>query len=69
MSALTLNCIKEKAYPIEHVLTSEDKQELIKENKGKNFNYELLLKEMLTYEGVTVRSIIEGWSGVRLFQI
>ena len=67
--ALTLNCIKEKAYPIEHVLTSEDKINLIKENEGKEFSYVCLMKEMLTYEGVTVESIIHGWSGVRLFYI
>ncbi len=65
--SLTINHLKENKYPLDHVLTSDDKIALIEENKDANFSYVCLMKEMFHYNGVTVESVLHGWSGVRLF--
>jgi hypothetical protein len=64
---LSINHLKENKYPLDHVLTKEDKKALIKENEGKNFSYECLMKEMFQYSHITVESVLNGWGGVRVF--
>ena len=66
--ALSIQHLKDNSYPLDHVLTDEDKKALIKENEGKNFSYECLMKEMFSYQ-VTVESVLHGWSGIRIFYL
>jgi hypothetical protein len=65
---LTMNCIVEKKYPLSHELTAEDKNNLLKENKDKNYSYYCLLREMLGYK-TSVEGLLRGWGGVILFNL
>ena len=65
---LTMNCLYQLDYPIYHVLTKFDKAELIQENKDANYSYLCLLKEMLSYNHITVNDLFNGWGGVKLFK-
>lgn len=66
---ITIKCLIDKKYPIDHVLTDEDRKALIEENKDANYSYLCLLKEMLHYRDMTVESILHGWSGIKLVKI
>lgn len=65
---LTMNCLLQLDYPIDHTLTRYDKAELIQENKDNDYSYLCLLKEMLSYNHITVNNLFNGWSGVKLFK-
>lgn len=65
---LTMNCLLQLDYPIDHVLTKYDKAELIQENKDANISYLCLLKEMLSYQHRTVNDLFYGWGGIKLFK-
>lgn len=68
---LTINYLKLKRYPLDHVLTYEDKVAIRMENEGKDvdYSYVCLMNEMLNHSTMTVRSLIEGWGGVRVFKV
>ena len=65
----TLECMIKKKYPLEHILTDEDKQAIIAENKDINISYLSLIKEMIGYKGTTIASLFRGWGGVQLFKV
>lgn len=67
---LTFEPIIRKKYPLQYVLTAEDKKKLLAANKDNtNISYLSLLKEMFTYKHLTVEDYLKGWSGIVLFQI
>jgi hypothetical protein len=71
MANLTINYIKEKKYPLDHVLTREDKEAIRDENRDKDvsFSYVCLMEEMFRYSTLTVESLLHGWGGVRVFEV
>lgn len=65
----TLECIIKKKYPLHHILTKEDKEEIIEENKDINISYLSLIKEQLRYSHTTVNDLLSGWGGIKLYKI
>lgn len=63
---ITINYITENNIPIDQVLTDYDKRQLLIENCNTNFSYYTLLKEVLVYNHVTPKTLLNGWSGVKL---
>lgn len=66
---LTVNYFVENKLSVNHVLTPEDKQQLLIENKNGNYSYLSLLREMLSYRGMTVQDVLKGWSGIQLVKV
>jgi hypothetical protein len=66
---LKMTYLIEKNYPIDHVLTEFDKGALRLENLSANYSYVCLMNEMLSYKHVTVDSLLNGWGGVKLFEV
>lgn len=65
----TIQCLIDKKYPLDHVLTDEDKKAILEENKGINVSYLSLLREMLSYSDRTVSDVLRGWGGVQLVKV
>ena len=65
----TIECLVKKKYPLEHILTEEDKKEIIKENKDINISYLSLIKECIGYRGTTVETLLRGWGGVQIVNV
>ena len=66
---LTVNYLIKKKLPVSYILTDEDKQELIKENKDANYSYLCLMREMFHYRHITIEDLLNGWSGINLVKI
>ena len=66
---LSMKYLIEKNYPIDHVLTEFDKATLRLENLNSNYSYVCLMNEMLSYKGRTVNDLLNGWGGVKLFEV
>ena len=63
---ISINYIKEKKISHDVKLSDHDKMMLLQENRNVNFSYFTLLKEMLTYNHITVNDLKAGWGGVKL---
>ena len=63
---LTINYAIKNKIPYHRPLTDIERKELIKENKGNNYSYLSLLKEMLRYRHITIGDVMRGWGGVKL---
>ena len=66
---VTIECLIQRKYPISHILTEQDKRDLLKENKNINYSYLSLLQEVLSYRDTSVDTLLRGWGGVRLVKI
>ena len=65
----TIECMIKKKVPVDRVLTREEKDEILKENKDINISYLSLIKECLSYKPVTLRTLLNGWGGVKLIKV
>jgi hypothetical protein len=66
---LTANYLSANQLPVNHVLTQEDKEAILKENKDGNYSYLCLMKEMFHYSHITVADVLHGWSGIQLVEL
>lgn len=66
---ITINYLIKLKLPTSHILTAEDKRELLAENKEANYSYLCLLKEMFEYKHTTIGDLLKGWGGVNLVKI
>jgi len=54
---------------LDEVLTHDEREAIKKENVNGNYSYRCLMNEMLFYRHMTVRQLLNGWGGVKLFKI
>ena len=69
MGVCTLNCMLEVNKPLDAVLTREDRNAIRQENNEVDASYKSLMNEMLYYQHMTLRQLISGWGGIRVFQM
>lgn len=66
---LTVQYAIDNKIPVDRVLTKEEKDAIILENKDKDISYVSLLNEMFFYSHITMRDVLHGWSGIKLVTI
>ena len=66
---LTINYLIENKTPVSKILTPSDKKALLEENKNGNFSYLCLMKEMFSYNYITVNDLLKGWGGVKIVKV
>lgn len=66
---ITINSAIEAKQDLNIPLTKEMREKLLEENRNAPYSYQCLLKEMLGYRDMTLRSVLGGWGGVRLVNL
>ena len=65
---ITIKYLTKNKFPLDYILLDADKAILINENKGANYSYLCLLKELFVYP-TRVRDLLRGWSGIILVKV